>query len=345
MNQRILQGGAGVSVHYKGASVDQQTTIGASGRSGISSDSLGTYPDSFFSSTYAKNPVSRDKDTRIHFSAHSVSTFSAGRNQTVSAGIRLNESRYDLATADEWKHEGTCTVCENDSPVTVNWTYAPTEDAVRFFGAEAGLFAGHEYTAGALQSSIGIRADYFQLLDDIAISPRISEMISLGDAGGSLLGGAGRYNQFPTDLPTIVFNYLSSTTPLPADSMRRTAADGEPAMQPQDGKRRAYGIEVSLCNARRSWLSYSGAVSLFDVKNRFGNARWYNDWTNVGYTFSLSGGATVLNDHTFSVLLQGSGGRPFCPELVQSDCIGRKSAAVHRECAVWFCQENQQDRM
>ena len=103
--------------------------------------------------------------------------------------------------------------------------------------------------------------------------------------------------------------------------------DGVLTLREQTGKRRAYGVELSLGNQRDSVFFYSLGTSLFEVKNRYSDGTWYNDWTDVLYTFSVSLGARFLSDHALSVSVQGSGGRPFCPETVALDCIERKSAA------------------
>jgi hypothetical protein len=274
-------------------------------------------------------------------------------------------------------------VCQNDSPVTEQWTQLPVEKTLTIAGSELGIFASHSIRAGPFSSSVGVRADYFGLLGDVAVSPRITGMVSMAGAGG-IVGGLGLYHQFPTDLPSILFDALSAQASLPADSMRNcelsllrqaqplrcwqatlgyhvspgglfvstcelyykwydreyqyiapdvqdvvyTKDDGALALRPQDGRRRVYGAEVSLVNAQRGWFSYSLGASLFDVKNQFGNAAWYNDWTNVGYTFNAAATATLLHDHTVSLSVSGSGGRPYCPEVVRTDCVGRKSALV-----------------
>jgi hypothetical protein len=382
---KILQGGAGVYLHYKNDAVEHRIYANFSARNGTSYDSLGEFADSFFTHHYAKNPVRDQQDGRFHYTASSVSSISVGKNQTFSAGARLRENRYEFMTSDQSQHDGTCIICQNDTPVTVYWTHAAMEKAMRLDGSEVGLFGDHTIARGPWQSCLGVRADYFGLLDDIAISPRISQMLSFGRAG-NLTGGFGLYHQFPTDLPAIIFNYLSGFPGMSTDSMRASAQkllgraeplrcwqgsvgyditpggisrlrceayykwydreyrfiapdlqdvlymtpDGEPALGPQDGNRKAYGLELSVTSARQAWYFYSLGFSLFDVKNRFDNTQWYNDWTNVGYTYSLAAGATFLKYHCFSLSVQGSGGRPFCPEITRQDCIGRIFAGIDK---------------
>jgi hypothetical protein len=381
--ERIVQGGAGAYVHYKNEAIEHRIYASFSGRSGILYDSLSNYSDSFPIHQYATNPVHSERDSRFHVTVHSISTIEAGRNQTLSAGMRLNENRYNFRTSDQSQHNGSCIVCQSDTPLTVPWTQMPSDKSVGLDGSEFGFFGDHTMTVGRWQSSLGVRADYFALLGDITASPRISEMFSLGNSG-NLVAGFGVYHQFPTDLPAIVFNYLTFFPGMSTDSMGRmeqkllsqakplrclqgsvgyditpggisrlqcdlyfkwydreyrfiapdiqdvlyVTAEGVPALRPQDGKRKAYGLECTAASVRQSWYFYSLAFSLFDVKNRFDDQRWYSDWTNVGYTFSLSAGATVMRHHGFSLSVQGSGGRPYCPEIIQRDCIGRNSAVI-----------------
>jgi hypothetical protein len=384
--QRIVQGGAGVYVHYKDEEIEHQLYASFSGRNGISSDSLSDYSDSFPVHQYAKNPIHTLEDNRIHYTVHTTSTIQAGKNQVLSAGVRLNDNRYDFSTSDESQRNGTCIICQGDTPVTVYWKQTPVEKTMHLEGNEFGLFGDHTLSLGPWQSSIGIRTDYFGLLGDFAASPRISEMLTLSPTAGNLMASLGLYHQFPTDLPGMVFNYLSLFTGMSTDSILRVEQrllsqakplrclqgsvgyditpggmsrlecdlyykwydqeyrflapdiqdmlyvkeDGSPGMRPQDGKRKAYGLELTASNARQSWYFYSLGCSVFDVKDMFSDEHWYSDWTNVGYTYSLSVGATVLRRHSFSFSVQGSGGRPYCQEILQSDCIGRLSAVLDK---------------
>lgn len=381
--ERILQGGAGLLFHYKDEFQEHRFQVSYSQRDGRSYDSLESFSDAFFAQHYAKNPVSSNADNRMHASLNTSSQFAASENQSITAGIRAYDTKYSFSVSDESMNSGTCVICQNDSPVTVAWAEKPVEKAIAIEGPELGAFAGYELRAGPFSASAGMRADYFRLLDDVAVSPRVAGMVSLGRAG-SLAAGLGLYHQFPTDLPTILFDALSANANLPDDSLRTselsllaqakplrcwqgtlgyrltprglvtsnvevyykwydqeyrflspdvqdvvyTTAAGAPAMRPQDGHRRVYGAEVSLVNAVRGWLSCSLGASLFDVKNQFDDAAWYDDWTDVGYTFSAAATASILRNHTVSLSVSGSGGRPYCPELVRVDCVGRRSTSI-----------------
>ena len=67
------------------------------------------------------------------------------------------------------------------------------------------------------------------------------------------------------------------------------------------------------------------------MKNHYDNGVWYDDWTNVRFTGSMSIGVKIFSGHTLSFGLQGNGGRPFCPEIIVQDCIGRKKSIYDPE--------------
>jgi hypothetical protein len=380
--QKILQGGAGVSLRYRGTRATHQVHAGFSGRNGTSYDSLESFADSFFTARYARNPLRSDRDGRVHIAMHSNSSIQLADNQTLSVGARLNDNRYDFQATNQLQHKGTCITCDKDNqPVEVPWTHVPSDKRMQLEGAEVGIFGEYTLSKGRFQGAAGIRADYYRLLTHTVFSPRLSSLFTLGRMG-AIMAGAGLYHQFPTDLPIILFNYLSAAQdvspdvilqreydllhgaeplrcwqgslgyevslwnqvrtkvevygkwydreyPFFAPGMQEVIAlssDGKASLVPQNGNRKAYGLELSMSGIQRSWYFYSLGASLFDVKNRFDDSQWYNDWTNVGFTISVSGGITIGRGHSISLSAQGAGGRPFCEQLVLTDCVGRKFA-------------------
>ncbi|MBN1760697.1 MAG: hypothetical protein JW863_20380 [Chitinispirillaceae bacterium] len=81
-----------------------------------------------------------------------------------------------------------------------------------------------------------------------------------------------------------------------------------------------------LSGEEKGLFTYSAGGSLFDVKNRYSDGKWYDDWTNIRYTGALSAGVRLLHRHHVSVSARVNGGRPYCPEIIVADCIGRKSS-------------------
>ncbi len=382
-NKTLLQAGIGFSFHHKTPDAEHTIVASYSTRQWNAHDSLANFADTFFTHRYAQNPISGEKDSRSHYTIHTSSILPITKNQTVSAGIRANENKYEFGVADQTQKNGICIVCQNDSAVKIPISQSPVNKSVRLSATELGFYLDHTVSIGKWQNAIGFRADYFALLNKTTFSPRIFQRVLLG-AMGTLSAGAGIYNQFPNELPGILSGYLSPLPSLSADSVQKTIdmlmqqaqplrcyqgslgyeetiakavkfqlglyykwydreyhflspqyadfihsdENGDIALQTQDGIKKAYGAELSLKNSPSSWYFYAIGLSIFDVKNRFENAQWYNDWTNVGFTYSLSLGATFAKYNNFSISIRGSGGRPYCAQAVRQDCIGRKSAVI-----------------
>jgi hypothetical protein len=101
------------------------------------------------------------------------------------------------------------------------------------------------------------------------------------------------------------------------------SSEGRLVLKEQDGKRRAYGIEWWIGNPDDKSFFYSLGASLFNVKNLYNDGKWFDDWTAVRYTYSVSLGACLFSSHTLSFSAQGSGGRPYCPQTIVYDCWDR----------------------
>ncbi|MBN1128813.1 MAG: TonB-dependent receptor plug domain-containing protein [Chitinispirillaceae bacterium] len=388
--ETILQGGGGAALRYTDDRFSHETHLTASFRDGRDTDSLGGFADTFFISRYRSNPVGSERDTRVRYAINSLSRFRFSDCHTFSAGGRTGINSYAFRERDESQFEGACIVCRDDQPVTVTMRNDPTHKQVSFYGIEPGTFLEYAYDRGPFKTAAGFRVDYFDLLQDIAISPRVSASLRPARLG-TLSLSFGLYRQFPTELPSIIFASLSPS--LSGDSLirierrllRRVEPQrlwqgslgydrffsarhefrvetyykwyereydlvtpdlrrvlfwnerGELTMADPEGKRRAMGVEASLCSHDTKSFFYSVGGSLFDVKNRYRDGSWRNDWTDVGYTFGVSLGARLLNSHTISFSLQGAGGRPFCPEKILADCIDRKFATYDNE-TPWFSE-------
>lgn len=78
------------------------------------------------------------------------------------------------------------------------------------------------------------------------------------------------------------------------------------------GEKKAYGIEFTFQKKKYDHLYYSMSGSLFDVKNKYTDGKWYNDENNVRATVGLSVGWNSRH-HGISLRGSGSGGRPYSP--------------------------------
>jgi hypothetical protein len=383
-NERIDQGGAGISFHYKNGAVEHEANATVSFRSGVNADSLAHFSDSFFVSRYECNPIAQVNDSRRHLTLSSRSVMPMPMSDVfLSFGLRLNRNDYGFSTSDESRYSGKEVVCHGDTPDTVFLQMNPVYKSVRLSSLESGAFAEFLYAPGVLTVTAGLRADYYRLLGGLSLSPRMSATLRF-DRAGTFSTSCGMYHQFPTDMPSYMFSYFSHNAGLSNDSLQtienaylgklnplrcyqascgyerklfgsvevKTEAyykwydreynyicpyvqdifsidtHGNTVLRDQDGRRKAYGVEVSLRNDRGRRLFYSLAGSVLDVKNKYGGSTWRNDWTNVGYTFSGDVASRILKNHVVSLSLRGSGGLPLFSQAISVNCQKVKSAVI-----------------
>jgi hypothetical protein len=378
--ERIFQGGVGIAAHYAGETMAHEVHASFSFRDGVNADSLASFTDTFFTHRYASNPVSTDDDYRARYLVSTKSDLSLNEYDTLSIGLRASKNDYHFSRSDVSQFQGECVVCNSDGTTdTVTVSKSPMASSVSIDNAEYGFSADVKYEWGMLRGMVGVRGDYFRLLDDFAASPRLSFSLRPGMAG-VFTGSVGLYHQFPTELPFQVFDFYYWVFPNTSrDSLQHAEktllrqaqpercwqtsvgydkflwhsietrleayykwyyhdyhflgpgsqevfywnTEGHLALQKQNGNRRVYGMELSIGNQDYKSFFYSLSASLFDVKNRYTDGKWYDDWTAVRYTYSVALGACFFRDHTLSFSVQGSGGRPYCPLLIALDCIDR----------------------
>ena len=382
-NQHIFQGGAGVALHFKSGMASHEAHASVVFRNGTDDDSLSSFTGPFFTSQYAANPVTRDKDDRRHLFFTTNSKIPLGERSALSVGIRLNRNDYALYKSDQSQNEGQYIYCNNGFPDTIVWQLAPIERFLDLHTMESGAHVNFQGAFGIMRSDAGLRADYFPIQSGFTLSPRLSASL-LFERAGTVTGSIGLYHQFPSEMPFNIFDYLSSRADLSNDSLAvmgnsfvkqlrplrcwqacggyeqrffetletkveayykwydreynylaptlqdvfAVDAKGITALQEQKGRRKASGVELTVGNGQGGRLFYCLSGSLFDVQNRYDDGVWHNDWTDVRYTFSLSGGVRFFNHHVFSASLRGSGGRPFCAQTISADCRGVKSVHI-----------------
>ena len=82
-----------------------------------------------------------------------------------------------------------------------------------------------------------------------------------------------------------------------------------------DGKKRAYGLEVSFQKKEYDLFYYSLNYSLFNVENRYTDGQWYIDENCVRNAVGVSIGSNFLKHHGISLRLQFSEGKPYTPAV------------------------------
>jgi hypothetical protein len=100
-------------------------------------------------------------------------------------------------------------------------------------------------------------------------------------------------------------------------SVMEMSSDGVYRISSQNGKRKSMGIELMLDNDDQRWYHFSTGGSIFRVLNKYTDGRWYNDWTDVRYTFYVSSRVSFLEHHMLSLTASAMGGRPYTKQKTQ----------------------------
>ncbi len=217
--ERILQGGVGFTA-VLGTDAPQQVQLATSFRNGIRYDSLSDRTDPFFQSGFAQNPIAKNGNNRIKTVLKYNVAIPITGNDSITAGASVNNTSYNIMTGDYSQYSGTCVECVNGEPVTVQWTKTPDSDSVSFRGQEYGGYAALHLKKGILIFNGGTRIDHYQLLGNTTFSPSLSLSISPIKLGTILLS-FGIFHQFPTELPLLLFNDLSSGTSQSENSLKQ----------------------------------------------------------------------------------------------------------------------------
>jgi hypothetical protein len=99
-------------------------------------------------------------------------------------------------------------------------------------------------------------------------------------------------------------------------AMNSAAANNTPFhLDPPKGRKKAYGFELLLQKQQQKGLFYALGYSLFSVKDRYSDGKWYNNANNLQNTLGLTLGTRFLTHHGISVRLSAAQGRPYCKIL------------------------------
>ncbi len=101
-------------------------------------------------------------------------------------------------------------------------------------------------------------------------------------------------------------------------SVIEMGSDGLYKISSQNGKRKSMGIELMLNNDDQHWYYFSAGGSIFRVLNKYKDGQWYPDWTDIGYTCSISSRLSFLEHHKLSLTLSAMGGRPYTRQKTQA---------------------------
>lgn len=210
--EQIGQGGGGCTIQYDNR-ISQELTIGISFRNGGRYDSLSNFDPGYFRNRYAQNPIWENNSTKHSKSLNYKATFNIGGIDSVAAGARISSSLLTLKYGEYSQY----IVSMSKDTVYSLWT---ENKKASFYGHEAGCFFDVPLQKGYIKTNIGLRYDFFGLLGKHTLSPSIVTDIELPSLGEFSLS-YGLYHQFPTELPLVLFNSLSSLRVLAGESLEK----------------------------------------------------------------------------------------------------------------------------
>jgi hypothetical protein len=381
--QQIRQGGGGFTIRYDNR-ISQELTLGVSFRNGEQYDSLSCFAPGYFRNRFAQNPIWENNITKNNRSVNYKVKFNIGNIDSIIAGARIASSLLSIKL---------CDYSQDILRLSTDTVYTLRTDSksASIHGNEAGYFFDVPLKKWFIKADVGLRYDYFGLLDNHALSPSIVADFTL-PASGIFTLSYGLYHQFPTEVPLLLFNNLSNLRYLTGDSLEKKeirllkhvkpyrcsqygigyktwlmdqffikgdlyykwydreflytnpsyisimemSRDGVYRISNQNGKRKSMGIELMFNNGDRHWYYFSLGGSIFSVFNKYKNGLWYQDWTDVQYTFSVCSRVSLLKHHTVSLTASAMGGRPYTTPSYNATQSGWYNDRLDRICYVNF---------
>jgi hypothetical protein len=356
--EQIRQGGGGFTIRYDNR-ISQELTLGVSFRNGKQYDSLSYFTPGYFRNRFAQNPIRENNIAKNNRSVNYKAKFSIGNIDSIIAGARISSNLLSIRLGE---------YLQDIQRISTDTVYTLMTDprSASIHGNEAGCFFDLPLKKWCINTDVGLRYDYFGLLDKHTVSPSIVADFTLPSFGIITLS-YGLYHQFPTEIPLLLFNDLSTLRFLKDKSLEKKeiqllkhvkpyrctqygigyktwlfdqffiksdlyykwydkeftyvnpfyisvmeiGRDGVYRISNQNGKRKSMGIELMLSNDVNHWYYFSLGGSIFSVFNKYKNGLWYQDWTDVQYTFSVSSRISLLKHHRLSLTASAMGGRPY----------------------------------
>jgi hypothetical protein len=209
--EQIGQGGGGFTIRYQNR-ITQELTAGISFRDGKRYDSLSDFNTGYFRSRFAQNPIWENNISKVNRSLNYKAMFNVGRIDSIVAGARLSSCMFSIKLGE---------YSQNSVQLSSGSVYSLRADTniSSFHGKESGCFLDIPLQKWCIKVNLGLRYDFFGLLDKHTLSPSIVADCTL--PSGIFTLSYGLYHQFPVEMPLLLFDNLSGTTLLSGDSLER----------------------------------------------------------------------------------------------------------------------------
>jgi hypothetical protein len=159
---------------------------------------------------YSKARLRGFEDRRSHFEVKEQATFYVRENDQIGLGGDLSNTRYRIGSDDSWT-ANTFYLFRTDSgsmnlQLLQNWNAYAVDSSLDV--RHAGAYLEYVYHQDRVKAIAGVRGDYFSLLTDYGISPRLGLRFDLNPLGVFSLS-AGLYYQFPSDFTGLIGSILA----------------------------------------------------------------------------------------------------------------------------------------
>lgn len=209
-------------------------------------------------------------------------------------------------------------------------------------------YLGYALFLNRFKINLGLRNDYFTLVEKNGLSPRFAVSYNAGPAGTFALS-SGLYYQYPAYV-----NGLYKTANIDSYDLQRNMQavvgyekelndavvvgaetyykyyDREPNFVIEDGRReisskkdnygkkQVYGLEVFLHKKRIDYFYYQLSYTFFNSKQKYANGKWYVDDNNLRNSANIILGSNFNKSNSILVRLDVTEGYPYTPIDYQS---------------------------
>jgi hypothetical protein len=240
----------------------------------------------------------------------------------------------------------TATRPDPTQPLSPSLLYIDTliHDDTAVGGYRVGGHAGYAMKLGLATADLGMRTDYFTMVHKAGISPRAGLRIELAEGGEEAGVSAGMEYQYPSYAEAYIITehntavalqrsydaVLSFQKQITEDVIAAMETyykygDREPFYAIVDnnrqmmtdfaryGKKKTYGIEVSLQKKHHDWFYYQLGYTYFDSRLQYQDGNWYDADLNLHNAGTAIVGSALNKYHSISLRLDMSEGAPYTP--------------------------------
>lgn len=153
--------------------------------------------------TYVKKRLNGGTDKRWQASLKDDATLSVGDIHRIGFGFNANYRRYNISNERSLDYQQYTMTYNNGVDILSSYHYKAWYSDSIIDIASAGGYAEYVLESGPVKAIAGVRGDYYDVITDYGISPRLGFRFDAGSLGVLSLS-AGLYYQFPADFSGLI---------------------------------------------------------------------------------------------------------------------------------------------